>query len=125
MLRRLAVVPLAVAFPVVALFHLRLSRTEPAANAAVAAPAALKLWFTQRPELGVTTVRLLDARGTAVPTGALARAADAGAPIVVPVARPLAPGRYSVRWRTMARDGHVVDGGWSFTVTAAAPRPAR
>jgi methionine-rich copper-binding protein CopC len=66
----------------------------------------------------VTSVRLLDARGAAVPTGALTLAADTKAPLVVPVRSRLAAGRYTVRWRTMARDGHVVDGSFAFAVTA-------
>lgn len=31
-------------------------------------------------------------------------------------AKPLAPGRYEVRWRGLARDGHMMAGGFSFTV---------
>lgn len=118
---------LAVALPLLGgLFHLRLVRAEPAPNARIAAPPAeLRLWLSQRPTLRVTTVRLLDARGAAVPTGALTMASAADAPLVVPVRVRLAAGRYMVRWRTMARDGHVVDGSFAFTVAgAASTRPA-
>jgi len=31
-------------------------------------------------------------------------------------AEPLPPGRYEVRWRGLARDGHMMSGGFSFTV---------
>ena len=108
---------LAAAFPVLALFHLRLVKADPAPNATVAAaPTTLRLWLSQKAEMGVTSVRLLDARGAAVPVGRVTRADAADAPLVVPVSRPLGPGRYTVRWRTMARDGHVVDGSYAFTV---------
>lgn len=101
--------------------HLALRRAEPAANAQVAGPVReLRLWFTQRAELRVTTVKVTDAKGAEVATGALARGDAADAPIVAPLKAPLAPGAYTVRWRTMARDGHVVSGGYAFTVTAAA-----
>jgi methionine-rich copper-binding protein CopC len=107
--------------PLAGLLHLRLVRADPAPNAQVAAsPAELRLWLSQRPTLSVTSVRLLDARGAAVPTGPLTMAGDAKAPLVVPVRARLAPGRYTVRWRTMARDGHVVDGSFAFAVTAPA-----
>ena len=111
---------LAAVLPIVGLFHLRLVRAEPAPGARLdAPPAAVRLWLSQRPTLSVTSVRVLDARGAAVPTGAPTMADGAGAPVVVPVRARLAPGRYTVRWRTMARDGHVVDGSFAVAVAAA------
>ncbi len=108
-------------------FHLKLSKSEPAADARVAAsPTAVKLWFTQRPELSVTSIKLRSGSGTSAVERALAplsRAAADGSPITAPVGAALAPGHYEVVWRTMARDGHVLNGVIPFDVGGApAPR---
>lgn len=98
-----------------AAFHLTLRRAEPAMNGTVkVAPQTLRLWFTQRPELAVTAVKLVAPSGSAVPTGTLARADSATAPIVVPVQGTMSPGAYRVEWRTMAKDGHVQKGNYTF-----------
>ncbi len=102
-------------------FHLRLLRAEPAADARLgASPPRVALWFTERPELAVTRVRLLDARGTPVALAAPTRADSAGAPVVAVLPRPIGVGTYTVVWRTMARDGHVSDGRYAFLVGGAA-----
>jgi copper resistance protein C len=117
------VLPLAVD---AAVMHLRLSRSEPTANQKLtASPTQVKLWFTQRPELTVTSIKLRSGSGSSAVERALAplsRAADATAPIAAPVGAALAPGHYEVVWRTMARDGHVLNGVIPFDV-AGAPLP--
>lgn len=110
-----------------AMLHLKLSRSEPAANARLAtSPTAVKLWFTQRPELTVTSIRIRTGSGAAAVERALAplsRAAAADSPITAPVGAALAAGHYEVVWRTMARDGHVLNGVIPFDVGGpAAPR---
>ncbi len=96
--------------------HLKLLKSEPAANAAVASPTQVKLWFSQRPELAVTRVALKGPDGAERVLGPLARDAAAGAPIVAPVGAALAPGAWTIAWRTMAKDGHVLNGTVRFTV---------
>ena len=102
--------------------HLKLIRSEPAANAALAAsPTQVKLWFTQRPELTVTSVKVKSGTGTSVVERALAplaRSTAAGSPIVARIGAALATGHYEVVWRTMARDGHVLNGVIPFDVGA-------
>jgi copper resistance protein C len=102
--------------------HLKLIRSEPAANTALAiSPTQVKLWFTQRPELTVTSIKLKSGTGATAVERALAplsRAAANGAPIVAPVGAALAAGHYEVVWRTMARDGHVLNGVIPFDVGA-------
>lgn len=111
----LACLPLAAAS-----FHLVLRRADPGIGATVtAAPSQLRLWFSQRPELRVTRVRLVNSSGAAVGTGAWARSDSAGAPIVVPITGPVPAGAYRVEWRTMARDGHVQSGSYRFTLAPA------
>ncbi|MDZ7629868.1 MAG: copper resistance protein CopC [Gemmatimonadaceae bacterium] len=110
-----------------AMLHLKLSRSEPSANARLAAsPTVVKLWFTQRPELTVTSIKVRSGTGTATTERALAplaRAAANGSPITAPVGEALPAGHHEIVWRTMARDGHVLNGVIPFDVGGTpAPR---
>ena len=102
--------------------HLKLIRSEPVANAALTtSPTQVKLWFSQRPELTVTSVKVKSGTGTSAVERALAplaRSSGAGSPIVAPIGAALATGHYEVVWRTMARDGHVLNGVIPFDVGA-------
>ena len=102
--------------------HLKLIRSEPLANAVLTmSPTQVKLWFTQRPELTVTSIKMKTGTGANAVERALAplaRGAPAGSPIVAPVGAALSPGHYEVMWRTMARDGHVLNGVIPFDVGA-------
>jgi len=101
-------------------FHLRLLRTIPAADATVhGSPAALRLTFSEAPELAVTTVRLHGPGDRAVALGRLTRAQGDRMTVVTAPRAPLAPGRYAVTWRTMSHDGHAMHGTYHFTVAAA------
>jgi methionine-rich copper-binding protein CopC len=99
--------------------HLRLERSDPAADTVLrASPTAIRLFFSEGASLPVT--RLTLTMGTAVlPTGKATRATGAGQPIVFPLPAPLAPGRYTVKWKTMSADGHAVSGTFAFTVASA------
>ena len=126
LLTRVAGVMLLASLPVVmfaAARHLKLIRSEPLANAHLtASPTDVKLWFTQRPELTVTSIKVKSGTGATAVERALAplaRAATANSPITAPVGAALAPGHYEVVWRTMARDGHVLNGVIPFDVGAA------
>lgn len=101
-------------------FHLHLVKSSPEANATIgAAPDTIRLWFSQAPELSVTTVKVTGPDKAAVALAPLARGDSAL--IVAPVKGKMAAGSYSVAWRTMAKDGHVARGTFGFTIT---PRPA-
>ena len=98
-------------------FHLHLLKSVPAANAAMpAAPEAIRLWFSQPPELAVTSVKVTGPGSAAIPLAPLA-AGDSDL-VVAPVKGKLAAGAYTVAWRTMAKDGHVARGTFAFTVKA-------
>ncbi|MFP5353764.1 MAG: copper resistance protein CopC [Gemmatimonadota bacterium] len=119
--------PAAMAAPVplsppakIAPLHLRLTKSEPAKDVVVAAPSVIRLWFSMPPELAVTTVRVTGAGGESVALSAVRRAAAAGAPVEADVREALAPGRYTVSWKTSSRDGHPMKGDFSFTVRTGA-----
>lgn len=119
--------------------HLRLVKSFPAADSVLhASPDAVRLWLSETPEVPATkitmtsasgaTVKLapvkLVAAGTAAGTvgGAVDKSASKSAPLTAALVAPIAPGTYTVSWRTMSRDGHVVKGTFGFKVQAPATR---
>lgn len=98
--------------------HLHLLRSEPSANDTVAsAPAAIKFWFSERPELAITTVKLATSAGAPVPLAPLKVDTGANGPLVAGLRGPIAQGTYVVMWRTTAMDGHPASGKFDFVVS--------
>jgi copper resistance protein C len=98
-------------------FHLHLLKSAPAANATVTtAPDSIQLWFSQTPELGVTTVKVSGPGNGTVALAPLARR-DTSA-VVAAVKGAMKAGAYTVTWRTMAKDGHIARGSYAFKVGA-------
>ena len=98
-------------------FHLHLLKSVPAANAMMpAAPESIRLWFSQPPELAVTSVKVTGPGSSTVPLAPLT-GGDSSL-VVAPVKGKMAAGAYTVTWRTMAKDGHVVRGTFAFKVGA-------
>ena len=111
--------------PVALWAHAHLRRSEPAANERLASsPSAIRLWFTERPELAFTRVRLRGADSSEIALGAVARMTDEPMGVIASIATPLRAGRYTVLWRTAAADGHASSGRFGFELTAAAPAVA-
>jgi methionine-rich copper-binding protein CopC len=102
-----------------AVFHTKLVKSAPAANDTLsAAPKQLILWFSEKIELKVSSVKLTGAGGKVIPLGALAHVGAADSSVSVPVTGALAAGSYSVMWRTASDDGHPVTGTFKFVVRA-------
>lgn len=101
--------------------HLRLERSAPADSSVVDSASAVRLWFSQVTALNVTRVVVRSSAGDTVATKPLTRAAAPKSPVVAAFVTPLTAGAYTVDWRTMAGDGHVVRGTFRFTVKPAAP----
>lgn len=95
--------------------HFALSRSEPAAEATVSPPEELRLWFTQAPQENSMSVRLM-AADAPVETGPPIAAAEDDKVYSVAVGQSLEEGGYTIAWRAMAADGHVVRGEIPFTV---------
>lgn len=107
--------------PATAHAHGRLKSSRPSAGAMLSqVPAALRLDFSEAPDLTFTSVRLVSAGGRDVPLGAVAYAADSHRSIEVLVAGALEPGMYSVIWQMAGDDGHPVRGRYDFTIVAGA-----
>jgi len=104
--------------PAVARAHSQLARSQPARGAAVArAPERVRLWFSERLEPAFATLSVWSEAGAQVDAGDAA--VDAADLTLLSVNTPnLTPGRYTVRYRVLSVDGHVVESSFAFTVKA-------
>jgi len=100
--------------------HSLLARSEPQGGATIArAPARIRLWFTERLEPAYATASVWSGAGARLDAGDAA--VDPNDPTLLTVSAPgLGPGRYTVRYRVLSLDGHVVDSSFAFAVRAAA-----
>ena len=107
---------IALALPVALLFHTELKSSVPERDAILKAPPeAVELGFSGKVNARLTSIVILRPDSTEVMKLVVEKTADAKA-VRAPLTRPLPPGRYLVRWRTAASDGHVVRGSYGFAV---------
>ena len=100
--------------------HAVLVRSAPAARTTLAEkPDRVQLWFNERLEPAFSSVSVWSAAGTQVDAGDARVAPDDPKRLSVSLL-PLPPGTYSVRYRVLSVDGHVVDSSFSFTIRGAA-----
>jgi copper transport protein len=102
--------------------HALLRDSDPAAGSSLdRAPRQVVLTFTERPELGLSGIQVLDTGGRQVQRGESAPVQ--GAPLQLAVGLgDLADGTYTVSWRVVSRDdGHVTVGSFAFGVGVPAP----
>jgi copper transport protein len=109
----------AVAVPAAA--HAALEASDPANGALLdEAPTEILLTFTERPDLSLSTIGVVDRSGAEVPTGPVERVRGQEDAIRVTL-RDLPDGVYTVAWRTVsAVDGHFTSGAFSFGVGVSA-----
>lgn len=108
------------ATPVATVRHLRLTASLPAKDTTLtASPDAVRLWFSEQTDLGATKVDVKNAAGQPVGTAALTRGPQRDDPVVATFTAKPGTGRYTVDWRAMSKDGHVVKGSYGFTVKLA------
>ena len=96
--------------------HARLVRTDPAAGAVVSrAPAAVRLTFDDRVQLvaGNDVVRNSDRRSV---LSGRAHLVGKRKVLVLPLRSSLPRGDFSVRWRILSDDGHLLGGAFAFGV---------
>jgi copper resistance protein C len=120
----LALTVAAVAAPVAAaaarLPHLKLKQSFPAKDTVLTGPPdAVRLWLTEKADLPATKITVTDAGNGIVAMAKPTRGAAADAPIEAKFMQPVGAGRYTVSWKTMSKDGHVVSGTFGFAVTPA------
>lgn len=97
--------------------HFELRRSAPEADAVLeTSPEHIQLWFSQEPQTEGARIRLVDAAGDLVELGATAAVPDTATSLRADVQTPLGSGAYTIHWRAMARDGHLVTGEIPFEV---------
>ncbi|TFH08780.1 MAG: copper resistance protein CopC [Nitrosomonadales bacterium] len=102
------------ATPVLA--HAQLIKAEPARRAVLnKAPTQVRLWFNEEIEGAYTSLSVLDANKTPVTDAKPHVVSDDPKSVVLPLP-DLKPGKYSVKFRVLSVDGHVVDSSFDYTV---------
>lgn len=113
--------PLAATGNVGRAFHAHLVRADPAVNDTVAtAPRAVRLWFSEPVELGLSRVKIVRMGGDTVRTSGLRHDGDAATTAALDLASPpTAAGTYVVTYRVVSRDGHPTAGSYNFVLKGA------
>ena len=112
----LAVLALLLLLPAIGWTHAYLVRSVPAARTTVArAPERVQLWFNERLEPAYSRLSVWSRDGKRVDAADVAVAVEE--PTRLSVAVPALPaGAYTVKYRVLSVDGHVVEGEFVFTV---------
>jgi copper transport protein len=107
------------AFPATAFAHATLQRTQPSFRQELStSPRAIVLSFDQEVSLLPDAIEVLTLKGKNV--AGPAHVLTAKRQMVAPLRR-LPRGPYTVRWKAVSNDGHVVSGVWTFGVGVPAP----
>lgn len=104
--------------------HAALTKSVPGNREVLArSPESIHLRFNEKVEAKFSKVVLEDAQGKPVALGPPAVAADDPYALKAPVTEPLGPGRYTVRYRVLSQDGHVIERSFVFTIETPQPPP--
>ncbi len=97
--------------------HMAYSKSMPAKDAKLnASPDHLQVWFTQDPEPALSQISLEGPDGE-VSLGKTTVGDEKS--LVAEVPATLAPGSYTVKWRSAGDDGHVLRGDFAFSIATA------
>jgi methionine-rich copper-binding protein CopC len=117
------IVVFALGVPVTSAFaHSMLVKAEPPRRAVLTkAPSQVRLWFNEKIEGDYASLVVLDAKKQPISDVKPTLAPDDQKSIVLPLPE-LAPGKYSVKFRVLSVDGHVVESSFDFTVKGEAQK---
>ncbi len=105
-----------------ALAHSMLVKAEPPRRAVLTKPPSqVRLWFNEKIEGDYASLVVLDANKQPITDVQPTLAPDDQKSIVLPLPQ-LAPGKYSVKFRVLSVDGHVVESSFDFTVKGEAQK---
>ncbi|HSR43008.1 MAG TPA: CopD family protein [Longimicrobiales bacterium] len=97
--------------------HTALDGSYPADGATVDGVREVRLRFTTPVQLSLSRVELVTRSGPFGAVGDLETVAGSGdRELRLPLAEPLPPGSYTVRWRTAGPDSHPISGSFAFRV---------
>lgn len=117
------VVALALGMPAAsALAHSMLVKAEPARRAVLTkAPNQVRLWFNEKIEGDYASLVVLDDKKQSITDVKPTLASDDPKSIILPLPE-LVPGKYSIKFRVLSVDGHVVESSFDFTVKGEAQK---
>ena len=102
--------------------HSMLVKAEPPRRAVLTkSPIQVRLWFNEKIEGDYASLVVLDAKKQPITDLKPTLAPDDPKSIILPVPE-LAPGKYSVKFRVLSVDGHVVESSFDFTVKGEAQK---
>jgi methionine-rich copper-binding protein CopC len=96
--------------------HAKLVKSDPPNRATLnVAPKQIQLWFNEEIEGNFATISLQDADGNTITDTSPEAVPDDLKSVVLPLTE-IPPGRYTVNFRIMSTDGHVVESNYNFTL---------
>ena len=105
-----------------ALAHSMLVKAEPARRAVLTkAPNQVRLWFNEKIEGDYASLVVLDDKKQSITDVKPTLASDDPKSIILPLPE-LLPGKYSIKFRVLSVDGHVVESSFDFTVKGEAQK---
>lgn len=113
------------AMPSLALGHAQLIRSTPQAESpGNASPAAVRMEFSEAVTLlKPTDMEVVNENGESVTAGAAKVTTDNVRAVEVPLAPELPDGTYTVRYRVVSADSHIIPGAYAFGVGPGAVKP--
>lgn len=116
-----AIAMAALSVPWIVAAHAGLVKSIPGSRASLShAPDQIELCFNEDVELKFSSVGLLAPDGNAVALGALTFGPTGPRCVVAPVpSSAMQPGTYTVKYKVLSQDGHVVEYGYMFTLRPA------
>jgi len=101
--------------------HAALVKSAPGSRETLSKPPArIVLKFSEAVEPKFSSVRLEDADGKALPLGLLMLSPGDPTQIEIAVPQALPQGSYTVRYRVLSQDGHIVKNSYPFRVATPA-----
>lgn len=96
--------------------HAQLEQAVPAVGGTVAAPAEIRLKFSEGVEPHFCKIALSAEGGGGAPLGALSVDPADPSVLIAKIGKTLAPGVYTVTWHAVSVDTHKTQGSFNFTV---------
>ena len=96
--------------------HATLTKSEPPRRASLSVPPEhIQLWFNEEIEGSYASITVLDSDNNSVTETVPETVPDDLKSVVLPLPE-IAPGRYTVEYRILSVDGHVVESSFGFMV---------
>ena len=98
--------------------HFGIAKSVPEENGQAQSVSKVEVWFTQVPQKNSVSIRLVRSDQSLVSAAIFDSKSDAPKGFLADLDHNLDLGEYEVLWRGIGQDGHVVNGSYSFMVSA-------